>query len=237
MRNFFIITKIRAVLLLSIFVFGTNTYAQEDADNDYANAITFGLVHSLNLASMTGTLPSTNVSNLNSKTTMYAPRVTFDVGMTMDYYINKKLSVQMDLVYSYLGTKLVTKTNIYNEVGIVKKESYSRYTTSYFKLPLTINFYPVKGIYANAGGYFSSLISASQYEHWYDNGNTIDDISPLDYGVIAGVGFNTPVVKVGFQYSYGLYDIINNDDYNLHHSVFQLILRWKFYSDLRKRNL
>ncbi len=231
-------TKIISVVFILIFMMNTNLFAQEGIKtNDYKDAITFGLLHTFNLTYISGTYPSQPFGNLESKTSVSAPRFTFDVGMTVDYYLSNKLSVQFDFVYTYMGAHLITKSYLYNEVGKIENKKYFTYGMDYFKFPLTLNYYPMEKLYVNGGGYFSTKISSHNYENWYDKRNPIDDASPIDYGIVAGFGFNTAYAKIGFQYSYGINDFITNNDYNLHHSVFQFIVRWKFYSDVRKINL
>jgi len=236
-NSIFFKVRISLLVFVSLILLNTNTFGQESSDNNHQGAVTFGLLHTFNLTSISGTFPSKNFGNSKTKTSVSSPRFTFDLGMTVDYFISEKLSVQFDFVYTYQGAHLISKTFLYNEVGKIENKDYYTYAMDYFKFPLTANYYPMKHLYINGGGYFSTIISSSNYEYWYDKGDPIDDIKPFDYGVIAGFGFNTPYAKIGFQYSYGINDFISNDNYNLHHSVFQMVVRWKFYSDLRRKSL
>jgi|GEM_PF-4801791 hypothetical protein len=221
------------VALLFVLLINGNILGQTENSNSNSNAVTFGIIHSFNLTSVAGTFPSSDFSNSKTITSIVSPRYTFDLGMTVDYFIVDKLSVQFDLVYTYQGAHTVNKSSIYNEIGKLESKEYLTLATDYFKFPLTFNFYPKEKLYVNAGGYLASLVSAKTYDGWYDQREPIENMNILDYGIIAGMGFNTSYVKIGFQYSYGLNSFINDGKHDVHHSVFQLVTRWKFYSDIR----
>ncbi len=240
-----IITNNFKVFIIALFVFfsvNTNSFGQNvqneanTSGDIYKNAITFGITHSLQFTTITGTFPNNKIQNLESNISASTPRTTFSFGMTMDYHFSKKLSLQFDFLYTYIGAHLVQKTIVYNELGIIENNKYYTYATSYFKFPLTLNFYPLPLLYINGGGYFAPLVLSSEYEHWYNSREPIEDIKPIDYGFVAGFGFNFKYVKLGFQYSYGIGNFINNKSSNLHHNVFELSVRWKFYSDIRNRS-
>jgi len=220
---------------LSINTFGQNTNDSTNSDI-YKNAITFGLAHSMHYTTITGDFPNKNFGNFESKISTSTPRLTFSLGMTVDYYFNKMLSLQFDFLYMYAGSHLIQKTKIYNEIGIIENNKYYTYSMSYFKFPLLLNFYPLHMLYINGGGYFAPLISSSKYDYWYNNREPIEDIKPFDYGFVAGMGLNFKYVKIGFQYSYGIGNFIDNNNFNVHNNVFEITARWKFYSDIRNRN-
>jgi hypothetical protein len=50
------------------------------------------------------------------------------------------------------------------------------------------------------------------------------------------MGLNLKYVKLGFQYSYGIGSFIDNNNFDVHNNVFELSVRWKFYSDIRNRS-
>lgn len=231
-KNFLVFSVIATLALLAA---NTNSYGQDNDYSDYKNAVTFGLAHSLHFTTISGTFPSSSIANRETKISTSSPRFTFSIGTTTDFHINKMVSIQFDFLYTYMGAHLLSKTYLYNEVGVIENKEYYTYAMDYFKFPLTVNFYPMRHIYMNGGGYFSTLISSSRYSHWYENREPIDDIKPIDYGIIAGFGFNTPYAKIGFQYSYGLNNFVDNKSFDVHHNVFEFTVRWKFYSDIRNR--
>jgi len=227
--------KAIAIVLIVFFSINNNSYGQDTDSDIYKNAITFGLTHSVNFTTITGSFPTKNFSNLESKVSVASPRTTFSIGMSIDYHLNKHLSLQLDFLYTYIGAHLLEKTSVYNEIGIIDNNIYYTFATSYFKFPLTLNYYPMPLLYINGGGYFAPLVSNSSYNHWYDNREPIEDIKPFDYGFVAGFGLNLKYVKIGFQYSYGISDFIDNESFNVHHNIFEITARWKFYSDIRNR--
>lgn len=243
MKNLF--TQRIKILFLSIIMIGfanTSSFGQSDTQTDqtvYKDALTLGITHSFVMSTISGDFPSNGLDNIDNKISMLSPRYTLDFGMTADYFINEKVSVQLDFVYTYIGAKFVEKNFLYNEIGKIEKKDEFTLSTHYFKLPLTINYYPKDKLYINGGGYFAPLVSAQKYRYWSESSADIIEANPFDYGIVAGFGFNLPYAKVGFQYSYGLSNFRKEEGYDLHHSVFQMIVRWKFYSDIRnnKRNL
>ncbi len=221
------------VLLIS---FNGNTFAQDENVDIYRNAVTFGIVHSFNLASMVGSFPQNTISNINSSTSVVSPRFTIDIGMTTNFYLNKKVSFQFDFVYALRGAHLMTTSTVYNEVGKIETKKWFTNSMNYLKLPLTLNYYPMEKLYVNGGGYASILLSSKTYEYWTSpEKEPIEGLENFDYGLVFGFGFNLIPVKVGFQYSYGLSSLISSEGYDIDHSVFQLVARWKLYSDIRKR--
>jgi len=236
-NNKFLKVKISLLIIVSVLFLNTNTFGQGSESSDYQGSVTFGLTHSFHFTTITGQFPSLNLGNRQTSISTAAPRFTFSIGMTADYYVSSKFSVQFDFLYTYIGAHLVSKTFLYNEVGVIENREYYTYAMDYFKFPLTLNYYPMPKLYVNGGGYFATLISSSKYNHWFDSREPIDNIKPFDYGLVVGFGFNTKYAKFGFQYSYGFNNFIDNPKYNLHHNVFELTVRWKFYSDLRKKGL
>jgi len=224
------------LIVVLIFTLNSSISAQSKEDEVYAGATSFGLYHSFNLTTIVGSFPEIKSMNITQETNLTSPRLTFDLGMTMDYYIAKQLSVQMDLLFTYSGGHFITTRTIYNEVGKIEQDEWFTYATSYFQMPMAIVFYPKEQIYFSGGAYVGALIHSQKYHVWYDNtSQPIKDINNFDYGLSIGAGFNLSFLKVGFQYSYGLADIISNTNYNLHHSDYKLVFRWKFSSDIRDR--
>ena len=235
--------KIYYLLIASLFFLNNSVFAQwEDIKNEevkYEGAMTFGLINSVNLTTISGNLPSITTTNKIITTKKRAPRLTMDVGITGNYYFNHKISLQMDLIYTYMGTHITANTNIYNEVGIIDKNNHYSFSMEYIKLPISINLYPKEKIYINLGGYIAANIDNSVYKlfnrgsYKADEIDAIGGIQPLDYGILLGIGFNTKIAKIGFQYTYGLSQFNTNQDYNLHNNLFQIVARWNFFSDLK----
>lgn len=239
-----IINSKRLIILLSIVVpiviANTKIYAQDNSKDIYKNAMTFGIAHSFNFTSIVGSFPDVFASNISQTTNMTAPRFTLDFGMTTDYYISEQFSIQFDAVFTYNGAHFVSTRSVYNEIGIIETNQWFTYAMNYFKFPLAVSFYPKDKLYLTAGGYFATLLHSRKYEYWYNlDSKPINRINNIDYGMVFGMGFNLPYLKVGFQYSYGFDSFISDPNYDLHHSVFQVVARWKFYSDIRnsKRNI
>ena len=235
--------KIYYLIIATLFLVNNSAFAQwenlEKEDTKYDGAVTFGLIHSFNLTTISGDFPSLTSTNRETETNRRAPRLTLDIGLTGNYYFNNKVSLQMDLVYTYMGSHLTTKTDIYNEIGIVETVEYYTYAMDYIKLPISVNIYPKEKLYLNLGGYVATNLSNSLYKIFHSDDYHVEeieelgDVNSLDYGLLFGVGFDTKIVRVGFQYTYGLSQFNTNQDYSLHNNVFQIVARWNFFSDLK----
>jgi len=230
-------SKVNSSMLFLLLLFlSTQIVAQNKHKDAYADAFEFGLYHSFNLTTIVGSFPDINTANVKQKTSLTSPRFTFDLGMSVDYYLNKQFSLQFDALFTYNGGHFINTRSIYNEVGRIEHNEWYTYSMSYFQFPLSVVFYPKEQLYISGGAYIGTLIHSQKYHYWFETGTQpIADINPLDYGLQFGMGFNMSFVKIGFQYSYGLADIITNSSYNLHHSDYKLVVRWKFSSDIRDR--
>jgi len=231
-------TLLKIFSLLFLFsIMHLNVNAQLKENDIYKNAVTFGLYHSFNFTTIVGDFPELKTPSVKQETHLSAPRFTFDIGMSMDYYFNRHVALQMDALFTYNGGHFVKTRTVYNEVGKIEEYEYFTYATSYLQLPLALVFYPKDQVYFSGGGYIGSLIYSQRYHHWYDSNTSkhIKDVNPFDYGLVFGMGFSLSYVKIGFQYSYGLSSIVNEPSYDLHHSDYKMVVRWRFASDIRKR--
>lgn len=223
----------RKFIFLLGFVLLSQCILAQSAE-DYVGAVTFGLTHSINNTTLHGDFPDNSYLNRIESTDVIG-RITPDIGINVDYYFSHLLSVQFDAVYSSMGCIVETNSTLYNEVGTVEGYTSKRLVLDYIKFPLAINFYPKEIFYINGGGYVSTLISSRERSFWYDS--SVDEeykFNNLDAGIVAGGGLNLSYVKLGFQYSYGLMNTIRDDeDLDLRNGVFQFIVRWKFYSEIR----
>lgn len=211
-----------------------NKTAISQDKSHYRGAVTFGLTHSFNNTTLLGDFPDNSYLNLVETKTAIG-RITPDIGINVDYYFSHLLSIQLDAVYSSMGCVLETSTTLYNEVGKVDGFSSKRLVLDYIKFPLALYVYPRDIFYLSAGGYVSTLISSRERSYWYDSSEEGEyKFNNLDAGVSAGMGMNLNYVKLGFQYNYGMLNTVRDqDDVDLRNGVFQFVVRWKFYSEIR----
>ncbi len=211
----------------------SKAFAQEEKKDKYKNAVTFGLIHSMNSTTLHGDFPDDNFANSILETNVIN-RFAIDLGITVDYYFSQKLSLQLDAIYSSMGGRIVKNSTVYNEIGKFEATESNKLSLNYIKFPVTFNYYPKNIFYLNAGGYAGTLLSKREGDsRWDDEDLNEYDINNFDAGIVAGFGLNTEIVKLGFQYSYGLMDIMEDDDLDIHNGVFQFVVRWKFYSEIR----
>lgn len=220
------------IVLLPFLLYANSQLLAQDVDKK-VNGLTFGLTHSVNTTRLHGDFPSYSYLNVTESNSTYS-RVTFDVGINIDYYLSPMFSIQMDATYSSMGTVLENTTTLYSELGKVEGYNTNRIVLDYIKIPLAINFYPHEMIYMNVGGYGSTLISSRFYSRDSESEDLDYKFNNVDAGIIAGGGVSLAYVKLGLQYSYGLMNVVTNDnELDLRNGVFQFIVRWKFYSEIR----
>lgn len=222
-------------MLILIQLFQLKAHTQET--NIYKEAFEFGIINSLNFTSLTGGDNSIVYGNRIENFITVGPRTTFDLGLYGDIYLSRKFVLGIDMVYSFTGAYVKKETIILNEIDTESGNENSIYAFNYFKAPVMLNFYPVDRFYIGVGGYAALLISGKEYTYLFDYFDRLplDGASSFDAGMVAGMGFNTRIVRVGFQYSYGITPAYETNDLSMHNSMLQIITRWKLYSDIRKR--
>lgn len=226
--------KIRKVINLFIGLMFVCHVVNAQAPEDYKNAITFGLTHGINNTNLLGDFPNNSYLNRVEETYTIS-RITPGIGINVDYYFSRFLSIQFEAVYSSLGCVVETNTTLYNEVAKIEGSSSKRLVLDYIKFPIAINVYPHEKFYFNGGGYVSTLVSSKERSFWYESDSKSGyKFNNLDYGIVAGAGLNLSYLKLGFQYDYGLANTIRGEeDMDFRNSVFQFVVRWKFYSEIR----
>jgi hypothetical protein len=164
-------------------------------------------------------------------------KVGLHFGIFTKIPVTNFLAFQPELLYTSLGSKVSYGNTAENILGI--REGEVRFNLNYIQLPLAfaLNLGPLN---IHAGPYVSYLVSAN-----VKNLNTSDlttdtvielnnnDFNKLDYGLLAGIGFDIKNVTVGARYNYGLREvgkdgIGRNLTNNSRNSVAQIYLGFGF---------
>ncbi|ERM80606.1 hypothetical protein P872_12595 [Rhodonellum psychrophilum GCM71 = DSM 17998] len=152
--------------------------------------------------------------------------------------VNNFLAFQPELLYTNVGSKVsYGGSTVENILGI--REGEVRFNLNYIQLPLAlaINVGPLN---IHAGPYLSYLVSSNVKNLRTSDLTTIntielnkDDFNTIDYGLLAGVGFDVQNVTIGARYNYGLRQVgkdgmARNLTNNSKNSVAQLFIGFGF---------
>ncbi|MDW3208503.1 MAG: porin family protein [Reichenbachiella sp.] len=231
--------SLKLLVLLAPILWCEKALAQRDSLRQ--TGVEFGLHNSINFTHLSGTGGPIVYSN---RIEYYEPirnRVTFDLGMFAVVHLSKSIALQPEVAYSYMGGHFQKTTTYLHDLGAFEGTENVSFAADYIKAALAANIKFNERVFFQVGGYGSSLLSAERFVPWWEV-NTENDRTQLtgvrgfDAGVLGGFGLSTNVVNMTFRYNYGLLDIFESGDFsefNMRNGVFQFVLQWKFYSDLR----
>jgi hypothetical protein len=228
--------RLNKILVVVISLLLTNgILAQETIVKKYKGTTNMGIVHSFNSANFWGAFEDVEYLNM-TESVQTNSRFSLAFGFMAEYYVSEKLSLELNTLLSSCGSFVTTKTSIYNEVGVFEGSSTIKYVLRYIKAPLMINVYPTEHFYISGGGYASMLVEARQYAYWYQELQSVEDINQTDAGLLLGMGLNTPIMRIGIQYTHGLIPILTDDTKPaMYNQMIEIVCRWKIYSEARKK--
>jgi hypothetical protein len=189
----------------------------------------FGIKGGLNLSQFFVDQP--NVQDENMK-------LGYHFGLFAKMPVSNLISVQPELLYTNLGSRIsYGGSDLENILGIDPGEV--RFNLNYIQLPvaLGVNLGPVN---VHAGPYLAYLVSANVTDLNFSELNSTevtqlnaDNFNRLDYGVMAGIGFDVGNVTLGARYNYGLREvgstgIAGNLTNNSRNSVGQIYIGFGF---------
>lgn len=235
-------TKSIKLLLLAITILLCD-YAKGQDESPAKSAVEFGLQHSINFTHMLGDGGPIVYSNRVENYELIQSRVTFDLGMFATIHVSDKFAIQPEAVYTYMGGHFQKRTTYLHDLGAFEGTENESFAVDYLKAALSANIKFNDRIFFQLGGYGSSLLSAEKFYPWWetDVGNdqtriSLSGIRKFDAGVMGGFGMSTHILNLTFRYNYGLLDVFESGEFealDLSNGVFQFVLQWKLYSDLR----
>lgn len=183
-------------------------------------AQTFGIKGGMNLSSISNA-DSFDIENsdVNSKS-----KVGFNAGVFANFPVAESFSIQPELLYNGLGTKLTGKDETGNEDALTLN-------VDYLSLPVMFQYNLVPQFYLEAGPQFSYLLSSKVKYNGESSDSNTDGMNKFDIGVGLGAGFNiTPQFGINARYVAGFTDIVkdNPTDNSLKNNNFQVGLYYKF---------
>lgn len=183
-------------------------------------AQTFGIKGGMNLSSVSNA-DSFDVENsdISSKS-----KVGFNAGVFANFPVAESFSIQPELLYNQLGTKLTGRNEMGNDDSITEN-------MDYLSLPVMLQYNLVPQFYLEAGPQFSYLLSNKVKYNGDSSDSNTDGLNKFDIGIGIGAGFNiTPQFGINARYVAGFTDIVkdNPTDNSLKNNNFQVGLFYKF---------
>ncbi len=192
---------------------------------------------SLAFAQQFGIKAGMNVSSLSDDATLsdQSSKIGFNAGLFMNAPIAENFSIQPEILYNNLGSKV---TLLENNQG--QKLEYARHL-DYITVPVMFQYNATPAFYLEAGPEFGLMVDARDKYKSTDNGTTTgsatntlnkDDYNNFNFGVGLGAGYYfTPNVGLTARYVAGLSDIKKNRPSGsdaVKNNVFQVGLAYKF---------
>ncbi len=192
---------------------------------------------SLTFAQQFGIKGGMNVSSLSDDATLsdQESKIGFNAGVFMNAPLAENFSIQPEVLYNDLGSKVTRSTEI---LGNTYSADYSR-NLGYISVPVMFQYNATPAFYLEAGPQFGFLVSAKDKFKNSTNGSTDnativaldkDNFNTFDFGIGLGAGYYfTPNLGLTARYTAGLSDIIkDNPGDSVKNNVFQVGLAYKF---------
>lgn len=184
-------------IIISLLAFGAfvlSTQAQNSDVKSEFKEVKFGVKGGLNISTFT------NFTDISMKPSFHA-------GVVAEIFINKKLSIQPELIYSKQGFEY-SGFNVGSYVPI-----YSEYTwrQDYINVPIMVKYYVVKGFNVQGGIQFGFLVNSEMEQRGIEV-DTKNLVNSFDFGLNFGVGYELPTgVFFDVRYNMGLTNVFNKD--------------------------
>lgn len=188
-------------------------------------AQSIGIKGGMNLSTLSDSdnLLGDNTNGVDSKS-----KVGFYGGLFANFPVAANFSIQPEVLYNNVGTKITGDDEVGNEGSI-------RLNLDYISVPVMFQYNATPSFYLEAGPQFGFLINSNLKAEV--NGDTqtedidTDNFNTFDVGVGLGAGYwITPKFGINARYVAGISDVAkdNNTDYNFRNNNFQVGLAYKF---------
>ncbi|QEE49682.1 PorT family protein [Flavobacterium alkalisoli] len=150
-------------------------------------------------------------------------RTSFHVGALVEFPLTEMFSLQAEALYSGQGFETDVDGGIFGGDGKVE------YQLDYINVPVLAKVYILDGLSIEAGPQFGFKVNEEiDAEANADDGDlNVDEAEDFDFGVAAGITFETPMgLFATGRYTQGFTDIVNDRD--VKNSVFQIGIGYKF---------
>ncbi|KGO84472.1 hypothetical protein Q763_01650 [Flavobacterium beibuense F44-8] len=202
----------RLIKLFSAGILMIGAITTANAQSSDALTPSFGIKGGVNFATVSG-------DDFDSPDS----RTSFHVGLLAEFPLTEMFSLQAEALYSGQGFESDVDGGIFGGEGKVE------YQLDYINVPVLAKVYILDGLSIEAGPQFGFKVNEEiDANANADDGDlNLDEAEDFDFGVAAGVTFETPMgLFATGRYTQGFTDIVNNRD--VKNSVFQIGVGYKF---------
>ena len=170
-----------------------------------------------------GVTVGTNLYNVTGRSFDEKTKAGFSAGAYGEYFFNRMLGVQSELIWSQVRTKTDQDFNqIYGSYGGV---SDAQVYLNYISLPVMFAFKPAPELSILIGPQYSYLVNQTEGLLAQPQWQNKDAFSKSEFSLVFGGQLNLGKVKIGARYSVGLSNmngINSSDDWRYHGFHFAL---------------
>lgn len=202
----------RLIKLFSAGILMIGAITTANAQSSDALTPSFGIKGGVNFATVSG-------DDFDSPDS----RTSFHVGLLAEFPLTEMFSLQAEALYSGQGFESDLDGEIFGGEGKVE------YQLDYINVPVLAKVYILDGLSIEAGPQFGFKVNEEiDANANADDGDlNLDEAEDFDFGVAAGITFETPMgLFATGRYTQGFTDIVNNRD--VKNSVFQIGVGYKF---------
>lgn len=183
-----------------------------------AQNIAYGLKAGLNLSDW-------HTSNADANE-VYDMRTAFHAGGFVQFELSDKFTVQPEILYSAVGTKIEVSTPT---LRTAEASSNLTYGMDYLSIPVMAQYKVTDAIHLELGPQLGILLSAkAKYDG--DSDDIKDEMETVDFGMNIGVGYQLENgLLFNARYGYGLSNFVKESgDEWYKNNVFQFSVGYKF---------
>ena len=219
-------------ILLSILTFGafiltvqgqTVTTTLDNTNSEKDEYFRIGIKGGLNFSNL--------INDKDGKT-----KISFHGGLSAEFFVIDKFSIQPELLYSRQGAKANLKDYVW---GVGYSEIEADLKLDYINIPVMFKYYPIEGLSLQVGPQIGFLVNAvmdsstSVFGSKYDSSEDVkDQIEAVDLGMNLGVGYEfSEGVFFDIRYNLGLKKVnkeLASGESNVKNGVFQLSVGLRF---------
>ncbi|KFF17414.1 porin family protein [Chryseobacterium sp. JM1] len=228
----------RKIILGLAISLGSLAFAQEKTETKSKSPITFGVKGGMNISSHT----NGNEDNYYWSKYERNAKIGFNAGVFVNIPISGKFSVQPEILYNGLGSKI--KSSINFDIPSARMDNKETLSLSYLSVPVMLQYNLLPELYVEAGPEFGFLlggkskgdftqtsnIDGSSSTQSYSDKIAMSMFNKFNFGIGIGTGYYfTQNLAVTARFTAGLTNVYNygNSD-AVRNNAFQVGLAYKF---------
>ncbi|HCA09508.1 porin family protein [Chryseobacterium sp.] len=217
---------------------GSLAFAQEKTEAQSKSPITFGVKGGMNISSHT----NGNEDNYYWSKYERNAKIGFNAGVFINIPISGKFSVQPEILYNGLGTKVESSINF--DIPLARMDNKETLSLSYLSVPVMLQYNLLPELYVEAGPEFGFLlggrskgdftqtsnIDGSSSTQSYSDKISMSLFNKFNFGIGIGTGYYfTQNLAVTARFTAGLTNVYNygNSD-AVRNNALQIGLAYKF---------